>query len=44
MEILKIKPGPKVGQVLKNLFNQVVEKKLENKEEVLLEAVKKMAD
>jgi len=44
MEILKIKPGPKVGQVLKTLFDQVVEKKLENKEEVLLEAVKKMAD
>jgi uncharacterized domain HDIG len=44
MEILKIKPGPKVGQVLKTLFDQVVEKKLENKEEVLLKAVKKMAD
>jgi len=44
MKILKIKPGPKVGQVLKTLFDQVVEKKLENKEEVLLEAVKKMAN
>jgi len=44
MQILKIKPGPRVGQVLKTLFDQVVEKKLENKKEVLIEAVKKMSD
>jgi len=44
MKILNIKPGPKVGQVLKSLFNQVVEKKLENKREVLLNEIEKFKD
>jgi len=44
MKILNIKPGPKVGQVLKSLFNQVVEKKLENKREVLLNEIEKFRD
>ena len=30
MKILKIKPGPKIGEVLKDLFDQVVEGKLKN--------------
>jgi len=40
IKILKIKPGPKVGEVLKKLFDQVVEKKLENKREILLKKLK----
>jgi len=40
MKILNLKPGPKVGEVLKKLFGQVVEKKLENKRDKLLEAIK----
>ncbi|MDH7476488.1 MAG: HD domain-containing protein [Microgenomates group bacterium] len=42
MKILKIKPGPKVGQVLKKLFDQVVNKKIENKREALINEIKKM--
>ena len=41
MKILNIKPGPKVGQLLKYLFNQVVEKKLKNKREVLTKEIEK---
>jgi len=44
MEILNIKPGPKVGKVLKYLFNQVVEKKLENKRVILVKEIKKFKD
>ena len=44
MQILNIKPGPKVGKVLKSLFDSVVEKKLENKREILLAEIKKIKD
>jgi len=44
MKILNIKPGPKVGQLLKYLFDRVVEKKLENKREILLKEIKKIKD
>jgi len=36
MKILKLKPGPKVGEVLKKLFEKVVEGKLKNERRVLL--------
>jgi tRNA nucleotidyltransferase/poly(A) polymerase len=35
MKILKIKPGPKVGEVLNELFDQVVEGKIKNKKNLL---------
>jgi tRNA nucleotidyltransferase/poly(A) polymerase len=35
MKILKIKPGPKVGEILKKLFDQVVEGKLKNEKKIL---------
>ena len=41
MESLNIPPGPKVGQVLKEIFAQVEEGKLENNRETLLAAIKK---
>lgn len=41
MKILNLKPGPKVGEILKDIFNKVVDKKIENKKEVLLEELKK---
>jgi tRNA nucleotidyltransferase (CCA-adding enzyme) len=41
MRILEIKPGPKVGKVLKYLFEKVVEKKLKNEREVLLKEIEK---
>ena len=37
---LGIKPGPKVGEVLNTLFEEVVEKKLPNEKEALLERLK----
>lgn len=42
MKILGIKPGPKVGEILNNLFNQVEEKKLPNEREVLLSEIEKL--
>lgn len=42
MKILNLKPGPEVGKVLKNIFEKVIEKKLENKREILLEEIKKI--
>jgi len=42
MRILEIKPGPKVGKVLKYLFEKVVEKKLKNEREVLLKEIEKL--
>ena len=42
MMILEIKPGPKVGEVLKYLFEKVVKKKLKNEREVLLKEIEKL--
>jgi len=36
MRELKLKPGPKVGEILEKLFEEVVEKKIENEKKVLL--------
>jgi putative nucleotidyltransferase with HDIG domain len=36
METLNIKPGPKVGEILTGLFNEVVEGKIQNEREELL--------
>jgi poly(A) polymerase/tRNA nucleotidyltransferase (CCA-adding enzyme) len=40
MHELNIKPGPEVGKILDELFNEVVEKKVENEKEVLLSKLK----
>ncbi|MBI4130619.1 HD domain-containing protein, partial [Candidatus Roizmanbacteria bacterium] len=39
MKVLDIKPGPKVGKVLQQLFSEVEEKRLENERKVLLERI-----
>jgi len=39
MELLKIPAGPKVGEILNDLFRQVVEEGLENEKEVLLKKI-----
>ncbi|EKE04841.1 MAG: hypothetical protein ACD_19C00429G0001 [uncultured bacterium] len=39
MEKLNLKPGPKVGEILEKLFNEVVENKLPNERESLLESL-----
>ena len=41
MKELNIKPGPKVGEILEELFNQVVEKKIPNEKKALLAHLKK---
>lgn len=40
MEILKIKPGPKVGEVLNKLFEEVADDPKKNKREYLLDRIK----
>lgn len=42
MKTLKIKPGPKVGEILKKLFEEVVEGKLKNEKESLNMRLKKL--
>ncbi|KKS95591.1 MAG: hypothetical protein UV71_C0005G0020 [Microgenomates group bacterium GW2011_GWC1_43_13] len=41
MKELNLKPGPEVGKILNDLFNKVVEKKIENDRESLLKALRK---
>lgn len=43
MKELNIKPSPKVGQILEELFNQVVENKIKNDRESLLERLKSLS-
>jgi tRNA nucleotidyltransferase/poly(A) polymerase len=40
MKELNLKPGPEVGKILQNLYDEVVEKKLENTKKILLEQLK----
>lgn len=40
MKELNLKPGPEVGKILEKLFEEVVEKKIENKREALLKTLK----
>jgi len=44
MEILKIKPGPKVGQVLSILLNEVIENPEKNKKDYLKKEVLKLGE
>ena len=39
MKELKIKPGPKVGEILEVLFKEVIEKKIKNKKDILLQRI-----
>ena len=40
MEILYIKPGPKIGEILKKIFDDVVEEKVKNEKKALVELIK----
>lgn len=42
MEILKIKPGRKIGEILNTIFDEVVEGKIKNEREVLIERLKEV--
>ncbi len=39
MKTLKLKPGPKVGEILNKLFEEVVEKKVDNDKKLLLKRI-----
>ena len=43
MKILRLRSGPKVGEILNRLFEKVVEKEIENKRSALLEEIKKLS-
>ena len=42
MKELNIKPGPVIGKILNNLFEEVANKEIENKKEFLLKRVKEV--
>lgn len=42
MEILKIKPGKQVGEILGKLFSQIIEDKLKNEKETLIQEIEKL--
>lgn len=44
MEILDIEPGPEVGEVLKNLYKEVVDKSLANEKKALTKRLKEMKE
>ncbi len=42
MKILKIRPGKQVGEILGKLFNQIIEDKLKNEKETLIQEIEKL--
>jgi len=44
MKILRLRPGPKVGEILNKLFKEVVEKKIENERTKLLQRLKEISN
>ncbi len=42
MKVLEIEPGPKVGQILNKLFEEIEEEKLKNTKEDLLKRVQEL--
>jgi putative nucleotidyltransferase with HDIG domain len=44
MKELNLKPGPRVGEILEKLFDDVVEKRIDNTKEDLLKALRKFAN
>lgn len=44
MEVLKVQPGPIIGKVLKELFEEVLEDTSKNNKEYLLSRIKEMAE
>lgn len=43
MKILHIKPGPKIGEILQNIFNDVEEGRLQNNRDTLLKRIEEFA-
>jgi putative nucleotidyltransferase with HDIG domain len=42
MKELKLKPGPRVGEILNRIFKEVVERRIENEKEVLIRRLKEL--
>ncbi len=42
MEMLDLRPGPRVGEILQKLFDEVEENPQLNEREILLEKIKKL--
>jgi tRNA nucleotidyltransferase (CCA-adding enzyme) len=42
MKILNLKPGPKIGKILNQLFDEVMEDAAKNKREYLLKRIKQI--
>jgi len=42
MKILNLKPGPKVGEILKSLFDKVMEEELKNDKDILIAEITKL--
>jgi tRNA nucleotidyltransferase/poly(A) polymerase len=42
MKLFKISPGPRVGKILEELFNEVITNKLKNEKDILLKRLKEM--
>jgi putative nucleotidyltransferase with HDIG domain len=42
MNILGLKPGPKVGEILETLFGEVVDKSIQNKKDALIKRLKEL--
>lgn len=42
MKVLRLSPGPKVGEILNEIFDEVVERKVENDRETLLSKLKSL--
>jgi len=42
MKALKLQPGPRVGEILNKLFEEVVEKKIENEKNKLIDRIKNL--
>lgn len=42
MKLLRLRPGPKVGEILNTLFDEVVNKKLENEKKALIKRLKEI--
>jgi hypothetical protein len=42
MKILEISPGPRVGEALQKIFDEVVEKKLDNEKEILIQRLRQL--
>lgn len=43
MKLLNLKPGPKIGEILQQIFDMVVEKKVSNDREELLKKIKQLS-